>query len=87
MPMRKGSHNVSSQRTKIITEEAQARVVAKRKESETLTTKFEKIYFSLEGFGDKKRFSVQVKSTVSSDKGVINAANYQVDKVPTYSSF
>ena len=90
MPKRKGSHNASSSVTKRITEEAQARGVAKRKESEALTTKFEKIYFSFSnpgGYGGKKRFLEQVKSTVSSDKGVINAASDWIDKVPTYNSF
>ena len=41
MPKRKGSHNASSSIIKRITDEAQARGVAKRKESEALTTKFE----------------------------------------------
>ena len=90
MPKRKGSHNASSSIIKRITDEAQARGVAKRKESEALTTKFEKNYFSFSnpgGYGGKKRFLEQVKSTVSSDKGVINAASDWIDKVPTYNSF
>ena len=49
-----------------------------------------KIYFGFSnpgGYGGKKRFLEQVKSTVSSDKGVINAASDWIDKVPTYNSF
>ena len=45
MPKRKGSHNASSSVTKRITEEVQARGVAKKKESEALTAEFEKIQF------------------------------------------
>ena len=45
----------------------------REKNLEALTTKFDKLFglVYLGGFGDKKRFSEQAKSTVSSNKFLI----------------